>query len=138
MKIVQTLYSVDDKWKNVRISSGKSNDSQLRMVRVPGGKSMMQLQIGGTVSSTSSVHPTKETWLNIQNSSQISNNAIERPTMSDLQDMFTPTEIMSDEGTSSSNVVQEPEEARTSSETVVNKGIYVTRLSVEKSADSSA
>lgn len=134
-----TLYRIDDKWKNVRISSSKRNDSQLRAVRLPGGKSMMQLQIGGTVSSTSSVHPTKETWLNIQNSSQISNNTTERPTMTDLQDMFTPIEIVSEEGTSSDNaVVQEHEEARTSSETEVSKGIYVTRLSAEKPTDSSA
>lgn len=138
--IVQILYSVDEKWKHVRLSSRQSSDSQaFRAVRIPGGRTMAQLQIGGTVSSTSSVHPTKETWLNIQNSSQISsNNTTERPTMSDLQDMFTPShQIVSNEGTSSNNVVQEPD-VMISSDSIVNQGVYVTRISVEKPTDSSA
>ena len=139
--IVQILYSVDEKWKHVRLSSRQSSDSQaFGAVRIPGGRTMTQLQIGGTVSSTSSVHPTKETWLNIQNSSQTSsNNTTERPTMSDLQDMFTPRhQIVSNEGTSSNNVVPEEPEVMISSDSIVNQGVYVTRLSVEKSTDSSA
>lgn len=109
----------------MKISSQIPNEHRLRAVRVPGERNMRQLQLGGTVSSTSSVHPTKETWLNIQNSSQFpSNNATERPTMTDLQDMFAPAQVPQEEGTSSS--------------TAVDHGVYVTHVSMEKPTDSSA
>lgn len=61
-------------------------------VRLPGSGKMMELKIGGTVSSTSSVHPTKETWLNIQTPSEILSNGTERTTMQDIQEMFDQLE----------------------------------------------
>ncbi len=110
----------------MRISSSKPNEHRLRAVRVPGERNVTQLQLGGTVSSTSSVHPTKETWLNIQNSSQMSsnNNTTDRPTMEDLQNMFAPAHA-------------HPQEEGTSSSTAVDQGIYVTHASMEKPTDSS-
>ena len=125
--IFDHFYSVENKWKNVKISSGRrSNQSgQLREVRIPGGKTMLKLQVGGTVSSTSSVHPTRETWLNIQNSSRMStdNSHTDRTTMRDLQEMFTEAQE-SPKGTSSS--------------TAIDSEIYVTNVTIEKPSDSVA
>ena len=116
----------------MRISSSKPNEHRLRAVRVPGERNIVQLQLGGTVSSTSSVHPTKETWLNIQNSLQTApTSATERPTMRDLQDMFAPAQV-------------EPQEENTASAYVVDEGVYVTSVngkegvSMATPADSSA
>ena len=129
------LYRIDDKWKDVKISSQNPDEHRLRAVRAPGQRSLFQLQIGGTVSSTSSVHPTKETWLNIQNSSQLSlDSATERPTMRDLQERFAEVPI-SEESTSSNAVVYEDGEG-TSSNTAMD-GVHVTHMTLDKSTDSS-
>ena len=119
---------IDDKWKNVKISSSNPNEHRLRAVRVPGERNVMRLQLGSTVSSTSSVHPTKETWLNIQSSLETASpNATERPTMRDLQDMFAPARTQSQE-----------EENTPSTSGVGNEGVYVSGVSIKTPADSSA
>ncbi|XP_028401578.1 uncharacterized protein LOC114524633 [Dendronephthya gigantea] len=116
---------LEDRWKNVKISSGRrsNKNGQLREVRIPGGKTMLQLQIGGTISSTSSVHPTRETWLNIQDSMSTNDNHTVRTTMGDLQEMFSAAR-QSQEGTSS--------------RTNAASGIYVTNVTIEKPSDSTA
>ena len=73
---------------------------------VPGAGKILELKIGGTVSSTSSVHPTKETWLNIQPSSSRAapSNPTEKTTMGDIQEMFhRQEESQSDKETQGNN-----------------------------------
>lgn len=98
------IYRVDKKWADVRIS-GSSTD-RMTALTVPGAGQILQLKIGGTVSSTSSVHPTRETWLNIQpsNSRAAPFNRTEKTTMGDIQEMFNrQQESQSDKETQVNN-----------------------------------